>query len=71
MDVVSMLNSMYTKFDKALEKHDVYKVKIGHIFNWYTGNKIFDTDADMGGYRLKKDSRLGLHNQKLIDYIIY
>lgn len=26
MEVVSMLNGMYTKFDKALEAHDVYKV---------------------------------------------
>ncbi len=26
MEVVSMLNAMYTKFDRSLEKHDVYKV---------------------------------------------
>jgi len=28
MQVVSMLNGMYTKFDKCLEMHDVYKVVI-------------------------------------------
>jgi len=28
MDVVSMLNSMYTKFDKALEAHSVYKASL-------------------------------------------
>ena len=27
MEVITMLNSMYTKFDKSLEAHDVYKVK--------------------------------------------
>ena len=26
MEVVSLLNSMYTKFDQALENHYVYKV---------------------------------------------
>ena len=28
MDVVSMLNSMYTKFDQLSEKHRVYKVSV-------------------------------------------
>ena len=27
MEVITMLNSMYTMFDKCLESHDVYKVK--------------------------------------------
>jgi len=27
MEVVSMLNEMYTKFDKCLELHNVYKVR--------------------------------------------
>ncbi len=26
MEVISLLNGMYTKFDKCLEAHDVYKV---------------------------------------------
>jgi guanylate cyclase len=28
MEVVSFLNEMYTKFDEALENHNVYKVRI-------------------------------------------
>ncbi len=31
MDVVSMLNEMYTKFDKCLELHDVYKVSANGV----------------------------------------
>ena len=34
MEVVSLLNTMYTKFDKALEKHKVYKVR--HFILDYT-----------------------------------
>ena len=33
MDVVSMLNELYTKFDSFIDKHQVYKVSEREVWN--------------------------------------
>ena len=43
MEVIAMLNSMYTKFDGLTEKHRVYKVDLSIISDFYVYycNSIF------------------------------
>jgi class 3 adenylate cyclase len=51
MEVVAMLNNMYTRFDKSLQAHDVYKVNKGNFYLLYFNEvykRIFEKVETIG-----------------------
>lgn len=56
MEVVSMLNRMYTNFDKSLEVHNVYKVNQFNLFCIVLSNKL--TLTHVGNYQRSRQSEM-------------